>query len=63
MLFWAEVLADDRSNYLQQQQKYPYLQFGNLIEFRFEFGVLDSAWLKKESAEKMNSRNQGNRLF
>lgn len=48
VLFWAEVLRNDESNFLQQESSYPYLRFGNLLDFTFPYGVPDEVWKKKD---------------
>lgn len=48
VLFWAEVLKQDESNFLQQEIPYPYLQFGELLKLPFGYGILDELWKKKD---------------
>lgn len=52
VLFWSEVLRDDETNYLQQENKYPYLKFGELLHDSFPYGINDDVWLKNESLTK-----------
>jgi len=59
VLFWAEVLT--RNDFMGEQSKYPFLEFGSLIEFPFPYGVIDTAWAKKESLRKIS--DEGDSLF
>jgi hypothetical protein len=47
VMFWARVLQDKRGEFFGENS-YPYLQFGNLKEFSFDYGINDDAWMKKE---------------
>jgi hypothetical protein len=47
VVLWARVLQSDKGEFLGQEA-YPYLRFGDLLEFPFEYGVPDKEWLNKE---------------
>jgi nucleoside phosphorylase len=47
VMFWARILQDVKSEFLEQKT-YPYLQFGDLLEFQFDYGIADDAWLNRE---------------
>lgn len=63
VLFWEEILKNDPSNYIQQERKYPYLEFGELMSFQFQHGILDEVWRKTETSLKENASNQGVFVF
>jgi nucleoside phosphorylase len=63
VLFWSEVLRDDESNFLQQQDKYPHLKFGDLLKYSFPYGIHDDEWKKKDSINKDTLANEENLLF
>lgn len=50
VMFWARVLQDNKSDFLEQRV-YPYIRFGNLLEFQLDYGLQDDAWLNKEMPE------------
>jgi nucleoside phosphorylase len=47
VVLWARTLQGDKIEFLGQEV-YPYLRFGDLLEFPFDYGVPDKAWLNKE---------------
>ena len=47
VIFWARVLQDSKSEFLDQDP-YPYLRFGNLLEFQSSYGLRDELWLNRE---------------
>lgn len=47
VMFWARVLQDHKSDFLDQHT-YQYLRFGKLLEFRSDYGLRDELWLNKE---------------
>lgn len=47
VMFWARVLQYNKSEFLEQQV-YPYLRFGKLLEFQLDYGVRDDLWMNKE---------------
>lgn len=51
VMFWSKVLHEDQTEFLERR-KYPFLQFGKLLEFPFDYGVRDELWTKKESVPK-----------
>jgi hypothetical protein len=59
VLFWAEILNGDSPKLIGSE--YNDLRFGELLKFRFPYGVIDEAWSKKES-EGM-SKMEGGLLF
>jgi nucleoside phosphorylase len=63
VLFWAEVLKEDESNFVKQAIKYPYLQFGDLVECRVQFGLMDHLWTNKESLAKRKAKSKQELLF
>lgn len=62
VLFWAEVLKVDKSHFLAQE-KYPFLEFGDLLHGTFPYGVFDEVWKAKESASKKKFIEQSESLF
>jgi hypothetical protein len=61
VMFWARVLQDSKSDFLEQRV-YPYLRFGNLLEFQLDYGVQDDVWMNKEMPEGMgNEAKKGRR--
>jgi nucleoside phosphorylase len=63
VMFWAEVLRDDETNFIRQQHPYEYLKFGDLLKFSFPFGILDEAWKKKDSSSGSKASSNSNSLF
>lgn len=51
VLFWTRVLQNQTSD-SPSQPEYPYLKFGNLLQFPFQYGVHDELWMNKEPIEK-----------
>lgn len=49
VMFWARVLQYNKSEFLEQRA-YPYLRFGELLEFQSDHGVRDELWMNKEVA-------------
>jgi hypothetical protein len=47
VMFWARVLQYNKSEFLEQEV-YPHLRFGKLLEFQLDHGVRDELWLNKE---------------
>jgi len=47
VMFWARVLQDNKSEFLDQDP-YQYLRFGKLLEFQSDYGLRDELWLNKE---------------
>lgn len=60
VMFWARVLQDDKLEFLDQHP-YPYLRFGELLEFQSDYGLRDELWLNKEvlGAEMGNDTKRG----
>jgi nucleoside phosphorylase len=51
VMFLSKVLEHDDA-LLIERKDYPYLKFGKLLEFDFDYGVRDDLWIKKESLRK-----------
>jgi nucleoside phosphorylase len=51
VLFWTRVLQNQTSD-SPNQPEYPYLKFGELHQFPFQYGVHDELWMNKEPIEK-----------
>jgi nucleoside phosphorylase len=62
VMLWARTLQGDKTAFLGQEA-YPYLRFGDLLEFPFDYGVPDKAWLNKEMSggEEENEPKKGRR--
>jgi len=65
VMFWSKVLQDNKSEFLEHQV-YPYLRFGQLLEYRFDYGIRDELWLNRElpegdSTERHTPRRRGGR--
>lgn len=62
VIFWARVLQDNKSEFLDQHP-YPYLRFGKLLEFQSDYGLRDELWLNKEvpDAQEGNDTKKGRR--
>jgi hypothetical protein len=60
VMFWARVLQGDKLEFLDQHP-YPYLRFGELLEFQSDYGLRDELWLNKEvlGAEMGNDTKRG----
>jgi hypothetical protein len=56
VLFWATILQGDKTAFLEQKM-YPFLKFGDLLQFAFPYGVRDELWSQKESLGKSDSQN------
>jgi nucleoside phosphorylase len=50
VMFWSKVLQDNKSEFLERQV-YPYLRFGQLLEYRLDYGIRDELWLNREIPE------------
>jgi len=55
VMFLSKVLEHDEASLLERKD-YPYLKFGKLLEFDFDYGVRDDLWIKKESLRKTGDR-------
>lgn len=51
VMFWSKVLQHDKTQFFEEQS-YPYFKFGGLLEFPFDYGVVDGLWTNKESISK-----------
>jgi nucleoside phosphorylase len=51
VLFWTRVLQNQTSD-SPNQPEYPYLKFGELHQFPFQYGIRDDLWMNKEPIEK-----------
>jgi nucleoside phosphorylase len=62
VMFWARVLQDDKSDFLDQHP-YQYLRFGKLLEFESDYGLRDELWLNRElsGGEVGNDTKEGRR--
>lgn len=58
VLFWSRILKGNREDLMEQfemneDDNYTFLQFGNLLEFPFEYGVIDEAWRNRDTLKKI----------
>ena len=51
VVFWARVLQYQTSD-SDDLPEYPYLKFGELLNYPFQYGVKDELWMNKEPIEK-----------
>jgi hypothetical protein len=58
VMFWARVLQDNRRAFFEQST-YPYLRFGDLLEFTIEYGIRDDVWLS--NTDESEGVNDGRR--
>lgn len=51
VMFWSRVLQDNKSEFFEQQT-YPFLRFGKLLEYQLDYGVRDDLWMNRELPEE-----------
>ncbi|HJR09004.1 MAG TPA: hypothetical protein VJ842_17225 [Pyrinomonadaceae bacterium] len=66
VMLWSRVLQGGKTEFLGEEA-YPYLRFGSLLEFPFDYGVPDEAWQNKKAprqeaeTEPRKGRRRGSR--
>lgn len=60
VLFWSAILQGEKSAFLEQKT-YPFLKFGELLQYSFPYGVRDELWSQKESLGKGDSKKNAKR--
>lgn len=61
VIFWTRVLQNQTSD-SEHQADYPYLKFGELLSFPFQYGVYDELWMNKEPIEKADKTTNRRRI-
>lgn len=56
VLFWATILKGDKTAFLEQKT-YPFLKFGELLQYSLPYGVRDELWSRKELLDKKDSES------
>lgn len=64
VLFWSRILQEGKTVLLEQRD-YPYLKFGDLLEYLVDHGIREELWLNREisvdGSDPVKRRRQGRR--
>lgn len=57
VLFWSRILKGNKEDLMEQfeaseEDNYTFLQFGDLLNYSFGYGVLDDAWRNRDTLKK-----------
>lgn len=61
VLFWSRILQDSKTGLLERRG-YPFLRFGDLLEYATDYGIREELWLNREVSDD-GTATRGNRRF